>query len=173
MGKSVVQYFNIRELGATLYEVAVETIDVGHQSLRHHCYHSSLDADLLLWIDQSNNIIKQQAIIYGQIVEWNLVEGLRTGFILEDDSTKEDICYDREVQNTSFIQAIEFVDHMECIDEELKNRIYKNFIEAPVMKSMSDQEFIVRYGSHYHKRGRENSSVLPVLRKIFQNILKK
>jgi hypothetical protein len=128
---SPVHMFNARELGTTLTEVAVEHLRSDGRDIESRWFHSPHDADVFFWCDDQKNIIKQQLTFLGQMLEWNLVEGLRTGLVVESsmagDTSSPIIHFDDRPQKKTVEQGLEILSHMTTLDPDTKRRILRNF----------------------------------------------
>src|SRR4051794_6420331 len=114
------RFFDPVELGKSLKEVATDVIATTHADVVSRWFHSSKDADLFIWMDKNNNIIKQQLSYYGQVVEWNAVEGLKTGHIVTDEARdrkqgSEILRFDEVPQVTSIQQATQLLNNITAL----------------------------------------------------------
>ena len=75
-------YFNAKEIAHSFKKMTVDIIKTTNQEVTSIWFHSECDAELYMFKDKNSNIIKQQLIFCGQIVEWNIVEGVKTGALL-------------------------------------------------------------------------------------------
>lgn len=148
--KKIPVYLDIREAGLSLEEVAVDLIRTDDQELTSHWYHSPLDVDLYVWMDAKKNVIKQQISILGQICEWNLIDGVKTGYVLEDEKDDSEattsISYDMEIQKTSLNQTVELLFYAEVLPQAFRNILIQNFAKNPVIDKMAPEEVLSRYG---------------------------
>jgi len=123
--------FNAREIGRTLTEVAVEHLKREGRDIESRWFHSPHDADVFYWRDEQKNIIKQQISFLGQLLEWNMTEGLRTGVVIESaraaDMDASLVHFDPIPQRKTVEQGLEILDHMTTLDVETKRRIIRNF----------------------------------------------
>ncbi len=124
--------FNPKDLGSTLKEVAQEHLQGEHQSIVSRWFHSNKDADLFIWSDTNGNVIKQQVTFFGQVVEWNRLEGLKTGLIIEEDdrrrsSTADLIQFDVKPQAQAVHQAIDLIQHVVSLSENERAGLQLNF----------------------------------------------
>ena len=146
-------YLDLREAGETLEEVAVDVIKTEKQDVISYWYHSNLDVDVYIWCDERGNVIKQQVSLCGQITEWNIVEGVRTGYVIETEvSGKEDeeessVRYDLEPQKTSLLQAIDVIKSAAAIEEQYRRMLVVNFQTSPRIDNLDPTEFVTRYSS--------------------------
>lgn len=78
-----IRYLDPVEQGASLSEKAVDVHVVNGQEFVARWFHSPLDSDLMIWFDEQGAAARFQLNSGGQIVDWNSVEGLQTGLIVE------------------------------------------------------------------------------------------
>ena len=86
---STPHYLNMKDIGGSVKEMGSDMVKTTHQNVISHWYHSDMDADVIIWRDEKQNIIKQQVNLLGQVIEWNIVDGLRTGFVVEIEKKGE------------------------------------------------------------------------------------
>jgi hypothetical protein len=136
-------YFDPQKLGGALKEVGIDYTKVESREIETRWFRDdSGDTDVFIWLNKEKSIIKQQTSIMGQLVEWNIIEGLKTGMIMEDEILKSDqkdqlpqselIYFDKIVQQQAVLMANNVIQYM-TIDVELKSRLLKNFAkDAPL-----------------------------------------
>lgn len=151
-----VQIFNARELGESLKEVAFELIQSEGLDIESRWYHGSKDVDLFIWKDSNKKIIRQQMTFYGQLVEWSAHEGLRTGYIIEDETSQMMsgsplIHYDPAPQRQTLDQGLDILGHTSCLNSQDKLQIFHCFIKSPNFKYPSMDELALRYNLNLHK----------------------
>ena len=160
-----------KQIGQSLIQHAVEVITENKHEILSTWYKGfgEADVDLYIWSDKKKNIIKQQINFYGQVVEWNIVEGLKTGVFLDHDISEDSgfIKYDFEKQNLNISQAVDIIKNMENLSETVKRELIFNFEEEPTIKNMNPKDFIKKY-SLYAKELRSRS----ILISIKKNFLK-
>lgn len=159
-------YLNIKDIGGSIKEMGSDMVKTTHQNVVSHWYHSDMDADLIIWKDEKQNIIKQQVNLLGQVIEWNIVDGLRTGFVVETEAKEEaegknprpkkeqgpglsgpnEIKFDRLPAAQSVTQAIELIHFLKCVSEQDKEALAYNLKNAPKISSMEPKEFLRKFG---------------------------
>ncbi len=148
--KELPLFFDAKEAGASLEEVAVDHVQSEGEDLTSYWYHSPLDVDLYVWVDKKKNIIKQQVSICGQICEWNIVDGVKTGFVFETEIENNDdettITYDQSVQKTSLRQTMQFIAAVEVLPSIMKKSLITNYEKNPRVDSIDPAELLARYG---------------------------
>jgi hypothetical protein len=145
------QLFNAKEIGGELREVAFDLIQSENGDVECRWFHGKNECDLYYWKDQKKNIIKQQVAFIGQIIEWNIIEGLRTGFIVDTEkdarmSGSPVIRFDKTPQMQVLEQGIEIVGHVASLNPEDKFRILENFIKSPLFREMTPEDIVERFG---------------------------
>lgn len=131
--RDVFRFFDPKIAGRTLKEVGVDYLKMESRDVKTRWFHGEPGTDLFLWMDPSDEILKQQVSFHGLIVEWSIVDGLRTGMVIEEDSGQVDIKaseiirFDEKVQNTSVDYAIETVRWVEGLEPAAKAQLIENF----------------------------------------------
>lgn len=108
--------FDPRALGESLKEVAIDYIVTEDSNLQSRWFQSESDADLFIWTDVNHKklasdpeVIKYQLSFFGQVVEWSIFDGVRTGVIIENEihgeNPSEVIEFDQHPQMHSVEQA--------------------------------------------------------------------
>ncbi len=150
-------YANFREIGMSLKEMGSSVINTTHQKVMSQWFHSESDVDIVLWKDERKNIIKQQVNLFGQVIEWNIVEGLKTGFVVETESPAEKngekpkpnvIRYDNSPQRNSIHQAVDIVRYAALLIQTDKDVLINNFLNAPKITSMDPAIFVETFGKN-------------------------
>jgi len=142
---------NPEKIGASLQEVDISFSGREDHKLTTKWYHApGVDADALIWMDHRENIIKQQINISGVVVEWNVLDGLRTGVIIEQElkesETSQSIRYDENSNNHNLEMAIRLVRNIPALDEATRVMLLTNFEKPDSFKTLSPQEILFRYG---------------------------
>lgn len=156
--RSVPLLFDPESLGRSLREVAVDVVETGDAIILSRWFHSSNDVDLLIWSDGSKNVIKHQVSFFGQVVEWSVFEGVKTGFILEEDlaaglegenELSETIQFDAFPEAKAIHQALMLLEHVTDLDLSDKVRIRDNLLNRTSGASNPGNEFLRLYGESH------------------------
>ncbi len=144
-------YFDPKTLGRKMKEISVDVIRTERQHVTSRWFHAN-DADLFVWQDENSYVIKQQVSFSGLIIEWNVVDGMRTGVLIEEEQDdkrgipgSEIIRFDGKLSQGSVKQALELVHALEAIDPGVKKILLHNFEYSPSLDTMSSQEIFKRY----------------------------
>ena len=128
--------FDAESIGLSLKEVAVDIIQTDSSALTSRWFHSKRDVDLFVWSDGNHTVIKHQVSFYGQVVEWNEDEGVKTGMIIEQFSpnTKETLSeiihFDKIVQKKAVEQASEILKYVRDLSVEMRQTLLENLARS-------------------------------------------
>jgi hypothetical protein len=150
--------FDAEQIGRTLREVAVDVIETEGSTILSRWFHSKHDVELFLWLDGDQNVIKYQVTFFGQVVEWNVFEGVKTGYIIEeevaghgDENVKETIEFDQTPQDSAIERAIRLLEHVPDLPGPHREKICSNLRLRVRGEPDSQDAFIRRYGEVYGK----------------------
>jgi hypothetical protein len=145
-------FFNPERIGETLKEVSSDLLRVESQDIVGRWFHSPDEIDLFIWVDETKTIVKQQLTFYGQVVEWNAVDGTKTGVIIEDErghvKASETIRFDDNLQIQQLGLAMDLIQHVLALTSQEQDQLIGNFFRGQRNRSTNDAEFLKRY-SHY------------------------
>ena len=142
------RYFDAEALGASFEQLAVDVVRGEATDFMSRWFRSTkAEADLVIWTDSEKRIIKHQLCFYGQVVEWNPINGTRTGLIVEeerpagsdsspsgekaDDEVSETIRFDEFAQDPVVHQAILLLAKVPDLNEADKHALIFNLRESP------------------------------------------
>lgn len=126
-------FFDAAELGKSLKEVGVDYLKVESRDVKTRWFHGPHDVDLFIWVDSKERIIKQQVSFCGQIVEWNVLEGVKTGVVIEHEmednkiKASEIVKFDERPIARAVQLAVDLVRHTESLEDPKKNLVLYNF----------------------------------------------
>lgn len=131
-------FFEPAQAGRSLKEVGIDYLKVESKNITSRWFHSAHDVDLFLWLDEHSQVIKQQVSFCGQIVEWNILDGLKTGVVIEEEivgdvgdlnkvDQSEMIRFDDRPQKQAIRLAIEVIQNIEPLEELVRRHLLSNF----------------------------------------------
>lgn len=129
-------FFEPSRAGKSLKEVGVDYLKVESKNITSRWFHSNHDVDLFLWLDEYSQVIKQQVSFCGQIVEWNVLDGLKTGVVIEEEvasgeenkiDQSEMIQFDPRPQKQAITLAVEVIQNIETIEDLIRSHLLTNF----------------------------------------------
>ncbi len=149
------QSFDPVEVGLGVKEVAAEFIYSNQKSADQvRWFHSPHDVDLFIWTNDLKKIIKQQLTYFGMVLEWNLIEGLKTGQIDPDSRTgahrgpdaSELIRFDAKPVLEVVERGRLLLAQIICMESVLGRALDENFADLRAGTLMPPEEFIRRWG---------------------------
>jgi hypothetical protein len=131
-------FFEPAQAGRSLKEVGIDYLKVESKNITSRWFHSAHDVDLFLWLDEHSQVIKQQVSFCGQIVEWNVLDGLKTGVVIEEEvwsgdgnenkiDQSEIIRFDQRPQKQAIKLAIEVIQNIESLEDFVRGHLLSNF----------------------------------------------
>lgn len=149
--------FDAEALGASFRELAVDVIPGETTEFMSRWFHAPrLEADLFIWLDGENRIIKHQLCFYGQVVEWNALHGTRTGVILEEEIPHVDGTPGADAANEGFSETIRF--DVKAQDGPIRQAIaVLTNVGALSENERSTLIFNLRQSPKLHKNARERA----------------
>jgi hypothetical protein len=152
--RSIPPFFNPQKIGGELREVDVSLIQTEDERVVSRWFHGAHDADLFIWADERNNVIKQQVAFCGQIVEWNVLDGIRTGVVVEQEfsegqmNSSETIYFDSKPQESAINIALDLIKHINSLDEKTREELLHQLKHRPSFFTMQPEEILRRYGTY-------------------------
>lgn len=145
--------FNPQDLGTSLKEVTSGGPEISPEGIVSRWFHSAKDADLFIWSDSQENIIKQQLSYYGKVIEWNVIEGVKTGHVILEEGRErnhgsEILRFDPKPQMTSIEQAILLLECVTALKDIERKALAANFLKLSASQTMPPEEFIARFGKY-------------------------
>lgn len=142
---------DLRNVARNMREVSKDIINTENQNITSRWYHSEKEADLFIWQDEKNNVIKQQVSVHGAVCEWNVIEGVKTGIVLQDDTRSavegsEVIQFDQQVQTAALAQAVELLSYVDVLELTEKNHLIDNFKQGKSVSELDPETFLKIYG---------------------------
>jgi hypothetical protein len=136
LGRS--QHFDAEAIGASLLSLAVDVVKGDTTEFMSRWFKSSsVEADLVIWTDSQKRIIKHQLCFYGQVVDWNPINGTRTGLVVEEeveessgDDVAETIRFDKVTQSGAVDQAVRVLSRVPELSEEDRSALIFNLRES-------------------------------------------
>lgn len=136
---------DVASLASTFEEVAFDVVQGETTEFLSRWYRASNgEADLTIWWDGEERVVKQQLCVYGQVIEWNPIHGTRTGMVIEhesapgesvtdekSESTSEIIQFDTKIQKSTVAQAIKLLSAIRAVRGQDRELLIYNFRESP------------------------------------------
>jgi hypothetical protein len=131
------------KVGASLKEVGVDYQEIESKQVETRWFRDKIsETDIFVWMSKDRKMIKQQVSVMGLLTEWNILDGVRTGVVLEselsaqdlmqsgltpDDTASEVIHFDKDPQQRTLDISISILKNMTCVEPELKELMLRQF----------------------------------------------
>lgn len=129
--KLKVPLYDINVLARSLKLASIDIINTSKIDIESHWYRSSGPVDLFFWKAQ-DRLVKHQINLFGQVVEWNEFDGLKTGYVNEEEIGNdaeygETICFDKSPNAMVLAKASEFLNLATLIEEQVRKEMTKHY----------------------------------------------
>ena len=180
--KVLSHFFNGKSIGKSLKEMSVDLVKTETEDVVSRWYHAP-GTDLFTWTDRGHNIIKQQLHFNGQVVEWNCLEGIRTGLIIEadlglkptynaegkmeKDHVSQSIKFDKNPMGNCVDLALEILENVE-FEKPVRLQLVDNFRNPQNIQNMDPQLFLDRFGMALAGARKPGETVLSRFKKLLK-----
>lgn len=148
-------YFNPEQIAQKLKEMSFDIIETDSQNVFSRWYQSEDQLDVYLWFDEKENLIKQQVCFFGQLAEWNIVDGLKTGMVMEKEDPfeankfKSYAKYDETADQSVINEAKILIDFTTI---KYKSEVVDNYITGINMNSMKPKDIVKKFGKQQKQK---------------------
>ena len=103
---------NLEDLAHSVREMTVDVLETEATQVLSRWYHSPKDVDLFIWSDDHNVVLKHQLSFMGQVIEWSVFDGIRTGMVIETETIADEqdcaetIQFDTNLSKLSIEQGV-------------------------------------------------------------------
>jgi hypothetical protein len=124
-------FYDLEVLAKSLKLASIDIINTSKSDIESHWYRSAGPVDLFYWKDK-NRIVKHQINLYGQVVEWNIFDGLKTGFVRDEDMAEEieshEVVQFDNIPNPHVLKkATEFIDLATGIEADVRQKMAEHY----------------------------------------------
>ncbi len=172
--KNESMFFSPQKIGESFREVDVNYADSRGEKVVTRWFHADEGSDLYIWIDPRGEIVKQQIALHGLTIEWNILDGLRTGIVLEEElleSTQRSsvkpsvrVIWDKVYSPTAVSIGVAVLGHITILEPLFCQKLQNNFKSPSSISRMAPDEVVRRFGNV--------PSNTPIWKKI-RNLLRK
>ncbi|MEZ4871106.1 MAG: hypothetical protein R2827_02445 [Bdellovibrionales bacterium] len=177
-------YLDLAELGRSMEEIAYDIVSTERNSVITRWYGFQHEVNLYIWEDSRHNVIKQHLNIFGQVVEWNIIDGVKTGCVCDEGSDFEDrsfstsdeiklekVLFDQKPIAAAIQQAQGLLLAMEVFEDPYKMGLINNFLKSPRADQMNPREFLRIYGhnlSHQDSNAKYFNKFIQLFSRLFK-----
>ena len=127
------------DLGYSLKERGVDVHEIEGRDIVVRWFHSPHDCDLMVGCESGQEVSRFQINVCGQVVDWRRGHGFSTGIIVvfeSDEASRlmdvERVQYDLTPNEQTVKAAIEVIQHMPVLDEQLRSQVISILQMPPV-----------------------------------------
>ncbi len=137
-----------QSIARNFVEVSSDMVSTPTRKLVIKWYRSS-HVDLQVWLDHGHSkVIRQQFSYMGLVVEWNHIQGVRTGYLQdslagEEATNNAQVTYDKSIQKESVELVLEVMKLTEGISE--KQEIINNYENSPKISKWQSTVLVVKH----------------------------
>ena len=139
MSERVLSPESIEAMAGKIAFVSFDVIQFRDNEMRSHWYHYK-EIDLYYFQALSGVIAKIHISIFGQVVEWNPMDGLRTGMLIEQEGeagVSELIRYDARANQESLKQSMKVLEQAHKIELVQRQQLLSCLRQGPRTERLS------------------------------------
>ncbi len=141
--------FDTTILGQSLRPISSDVMKTEAHNLVSQWYQSKYDLNLFIWKDEHGVIIRQQLTFFGVVADWNIMEGARTGAVLEGErsrfvATSDTIQLDPKPNPLILEQARKITESATVLPDLDRGQCARNWVQAKVRGIGSFMDFFLR-----------------------------
>lgn len=143
----------IKTLAQRMNFVSFDTLQLENQSVRSHWYRHDDGLDFYYFQKDDGRLIKVHISVLGQIIEWNPLDGTRTGLLVEQEQggeVFESVHYDSRANTTSVEQGLVVIENANCLASPLREELIRVLKHSESIKK-APQGFFSRIFSLWRK----------------------
>jgi hypothetical protein len=120
-----ISFESIKTMAQRMNFVSFDVLEIEDQSIKSHWYRHE-EMDLYYFQKEDGTLIKLHVSFLGQIIEWNPLDGTRTGLMVEqeqDGEVFETVHFDSRANHQSVAQSLLIIENASCIDIQLRQEL--------------------------------------------------
>ncbi|MCC6138036.1 MAG: hypothetical protein IT287_05350 [Bdellovibrionaceae bacterium] len=117
---------SIKNLAQKMNYVSFDVLQVQDQSVKSHWYRHEEGIDIYYFQKEDGSFIKLHISFFGQVIEWNPLDGTRTGLLVEQEQGNEvveTVHYDARANSQSLAQSLMIIENANCIAQDLRDEL--------------------------------------------------
>lgn len=139
MNRSTPIYLDLKKNAASMTHISEDIVKTTSMEVCASWYRGGDNLDVVIWRDSTGKHIKHQVNIFGQVSEWNPLDGLKTGLIVEmewgENQKKEQhfvqevLQFDNEPHSEALHQTLEVIDNMSVLSQSDNESMRAPYLE--------------------------------------------
>lgn len=143
----------IKTLAQRMNFVSFDTLELENQSVRSHWYRHDDGLDFYYFQKDDGRLIKLHISVLGQVIEWNPLDGTRTGLLVEHEQggeVFESIHYDSRANHASLEQGVVVIENANGLASPLREELLRVLQHSESIKK-EPQGLFARLFSRWRK----------------------
>lgn len=137
MGQESFSLEMIKNMAQKIDFVSFDMVKTSQMELRSHWYHYD-HVDLYYFEKQCGEIVKIHISVFGQVIDWNIYDGVQTGLLIEeevcDQSTQELVQYDARPNPSTLAQGFLILENAFNIEARIREELAAMLLTRPRLK---------------------------------------
>lgn len=134
---------NIKKMAENISFVSFDMIQIKDAELKSHWYkHDHID--LYYYQNSNGDLVKFHISLFGQVLEWNALAGVRTGLLVEEEKQNavfEMIQYDERANPGTMAQALLVLRNAQAVESPVREELMEYITATQAGKSSSKKSF--------------------------------
>lgn len=119
---------SIKTLAQRMNFVSFDTLQMERMSVQSHWFRHEDGLDVYYFQKDDGRLIKLHISCFGQVIEWNPMDGTRTGLMIEQEhggEVIETVHYDARASHESVKQSVVILENASAIDKTLRQELVR------------------------------------------------
>lgn len=117
---------SIKTLAQKMNFVSFDTLQMERQSVQSHWFRHEEGLDIYYFQKEDGRLLKLHISCFGQVIEWNPLDGTRTGLLIEEEQNGEvfeTVQYDARANRESVDQSVVILQNASAIDHKIRSEL--------------------------------------------------
>lgn len=117
---------SIKALAQNMNFVSFDVLQVEQYSVKSHWYRHEKGLDIYYFQKDDGRLVKLHIAFFGQVIEWNPLDGTRTGLLMEQElgsEVIETVHFDSRTNTESLAQSLVILENASCLAQDLRNQL--------------------------------------------------
>lgn len=117
---------SIKTLAQKMNFVSFDMLHIEDQEIKSHWYSHEEGLDIYYFQKEDGSLIKLHVSFFGQVIEWNPLDGTRTGYMVEQEQGSEvfeTVHFDSRTNSESLAQCLVLLENAICLTQELRSEL--------------------------------------------------
>lgn len=114
---------SIKNLAQNMNFVSFDILHVEQYAVKSHWFRHEQGLDLYYFQKDDGRLVKLHIAFFGQVIEWNPLDGTRTGMMVEEEmgsEVVETVHFDARANRESLAQCLMIIENASCLENDLR-----------------------------------------------------